>query len=99
MSRINNLRVDTYRITESESVDLVTYEDDVGSTKVIAEGEIYYSVMNNIAVMSVMDDITIEIWNENLEKGIENFLFTDYKSVSLYWGDIEVINLITEEDE
>mgnify|MGYP000380122643 FL=1 len=99
MSRINNLRVDTYRITESESVDLVTYEDDVGSTKVIAEGEIYYSVMNNIAVMSVMDDMTIEIWNENLEKGIENFLFTDYKSVSLYWGDIEVINLITEEDE
>ena len=99
MSRINNLRVDTYRITESESVDLVTYEDDVGSTKVITEGEIYYSVMNNIAVMSVMDDMTIEIWNENLEKGIENFLFTDYKSVSLYWGDIEVINLITEEDE
>ena len=99
MSRINNLRVDTYRITEATSVNLISYEDDLGSTKVMMEGEIYYSVMNNIAVMSVMDDMTIEIWNENLEKDIENFLFTDYESVSLYWGDIEVINLITEKDE
>jgi hypothetical protein len=49
--------------------------------------------------MSVMDEQTIEIWNERVEKDIENSLFTDYESVSLYWGAIEVINLITEEDE
>lgn len=92
MSRIHNLRVDTYKITESESVDLISYEDDLGSTKVINEGEIYYSVEGNIAVRSVMDEQTIEIWNERAEKGIENILFTDYESLSKYWGDIKVVN-------
>ena len=93
MSRINRLRLDEYRITEEKSVQLITYEDDNGSTKVINEGETYYSVENNTAVLSVMDDETIEIWNERAEKGIENFLFTDYESVSKYWGDIEVKEL------
>ena len=93
MSRINRLRLDEYRITEEKSVQLITYEDDNGSTKVINEGETYYSVENNTAVLSVMDDETIEIWNERAEKGIENFLFTDYESVSKYWGDIDVKEL------
>lgn len=96
MSRIHNLRVDTYKITDSESADLISYEDDLGSTKVIMEGETYYSVEGNIAVMSVMDEQTIEIWNERAEKGIENILFTDYESVSKYWGDIKVIHNLNE---
>lgn len=98
MSRINRLRLDEYRITETESVQLITYEDDNGSTKVIMEGDMYYSVENNIAVMSVMDEQTIEIWNERADKGIENFLFTDYESVSLYWGDIKVVGNLNEKE-
>ena len=98
MSRINRLRLDEYRITETESVQLITYEDDNGSTKVIMEGDMYYSVENNIAVMSVMDEQTIEVWNERADKGIENFLFTDYESVSLYWGDIKVVGNLNEKE-
>ena len=98
MSRINNLRVDTYRITENKSVDFYCYEDDNGSTKVINEGEMYYSVENNIAVRSVMDEQTIEIWNERVEKDIENSLFTDYESVSLYWGEIKVVDNLSEKE-
>ena len=96
MSRMHNLRVDTYKVTECTSVDLISYEDNWGSTKVMMEGETYYSVEGNIAVMSVMDEQTIEIWNERAEKGIENFLFTDYESVSKYWGDIKVIYNLNE---
>jgi len=96
MSRMYNLRIDEYKITEEESVDFISYEDDNGSTKVMMEGEIYYSVENNIAVRSVMDEQTIEIWNERAEKGIENFLFTDYESVSLYWGEIKVVDNLNE---
>jgi hypothetical protein len=99
MSRINNLRIDRYKITESESVDFYCYEDDNGSTKVIKEGEcIIYCIEDNIVVWSVMDEMTIEIWNENVDKGIENLLFTDYKSVSEYWGEVnETDNLNKEE--
>lgn len=89
MSRINNLRIDKYKITESKSVDFYCYEDDNGSTKVIKEGDVYYCIEDNTAVWSVMDEMTIEIWNENVEKGIENLLFTDYKSVSEYWGEVK----------
>lgn len=66
------------------------YEDDNGSTKVIEEGTDYYSVEDNVAVLSVLDEQTIEIWNDRAEQGIENYLFTDYKSVSEYWGMIRI---------
>lgn len=66
------------------------YEDDNGSTKVIEEGTDYYSVEDNVAVLSVLDEQTIEIWNDRAEQGIENYLFTDYESVSEYWGMIRI---------
>lgn len=40
---------------------------------------------------------TIEIWNKNVRDGIENFLFTDYKSVRVYWVAIKVINKFKRE--
>lgn len=69
---------------------MILYEDDNGSTKVIEEGTDYYAVEDNVAVLSVMDEQTIEIWNDNVKNGIENYLFTNYKSVSEYWGMIRI---------
>ena len=89
MSRINNLRVTTWE-TKNSYEQFFTYEDDNGSTKVIGEGEDYYSVEDNIAVLSVMDEQTIEIWNDNVDKGIDNQLFTTYESVTASYGMIKI---------
>lgn len=90
MSRINNLRLTAWEIKPNEFELMFLYEDDNGSTKTIGEGEDYFSVEDSVAVLSVMDEQTIEIWDENVENGIENHLFTDYKSVSEYWGMIRI---------
>lgn len=69
---------------------LFLYEDDDGSTKVLEEGSHYYSVEGNTAVLSVADEQTIEIWEDNKSNGIENNLFTDYESVTKHWGMIPI---------
>ena len=69
---------------------LFLYEDDNGSTKVLNEGDYYYAVEGNTAVLSVADEQTIEIWEDNKSKGIKNNLFTDYESVTKYWGMIPI---------
>jgi len=90
MSRINNLRESHWETSPDVFEIMYLYEDDNGSTKVIGEGTDYYAVEDNVAVLSVMDEQTIEIWNDNVDNGIENYLFTDYKSVSEYWGMIRI---------
>jgi len=94
MSRINNLRLTEWMVSVMENGAsyeiLFLYEDDNGSTKVLNEGDYYYVVEGNTAVLSVADESTIELWEDRLANGIENWLFTDYESVSKYWGEIPI---------